>query len=325
MAIFNVRPIQRHLTFYGLLNVGGALGILAIGAAAYLFARTLPETVINPVTLILLLALVVAIGLLIVVAQKLAVKAHMEAVAAYAKASGSPFYDQEKAASLGVTFGAAGHMQDARNQRIMDAVKGPDWLYYDFTYDLYQRSRNGDYKTQRVYYAIMSATLPRKLPHIFFDSLKARKRQFRLEFARSQIYKFEGDFNESFAVYMPDSYKVDSLSFISPEVMLALRAADDYDIEIIGDQVMLLGSLGDPKTQVPDMAAKLAAIKKELLDNIDTYRDDRLPYDQGRNMVAKAGSQLRGSSVSFWVSVITSAVAILFLLIRFILGFFQYP
>jgi hypothetical protein len=83
------------------------------------------------------------------------------------------------------------------------------------------------------------------------------------------------------------------MSFISPEVMWALRDARDYDIEIYGNRLFLYGPLSDPEAQLQDMSAKLGEIKKQLAHNITTYRDERLPFAEGRKRVAATGVSLK--------------------------------
>lgn len=179
-----------------------------------------------------------------------------------------------------------------RNANFTNVIDGDDWHYADFSYDIFKKTKYGEYRAITVYYSVISTKLPRSLPRIFFDSFKARKRQFRLTFSGKQLHSFEGDFDKHFATYFPYNYHIDNLSFLTPEVLWALRAADDYDIEIVGDQLYLYGDLRDPATQIPEMAAKLTEIKQKLLHNIVTYRDERLPYEQGRQSVAGIGTVL---------------------------------
>jgi hypothetical protein len=211
-------------------------------------------------------------------------------------------------------FHTLAQIEGARHITVRNYVAGNDWLYAEISYEIRPRSRGSEYHAATVYYGVMSTPLPRKLPHVFFDSIKARRRQFRFHFARSQRQSLEGDFDKHFVTYVPEGYHIDGLSFISPDVMLKLRDAGDYDTEILGDQLVMYGPLGDPTSQLPDMAAKLAAIKQELLDNILTYRDQRLPYELGRKMVAGGGMALRRSR--FWAIVGTIATVV-YILIRF--------
>ncbi len=203
------------------------------------------------------------------------------------------------------TLGAVDEIHNVRDPKVSNLLIGPGWQYCDFSYTIYGHFKYGEYEQARVFYGVLAFDLPRKLPNIFFDSKKARRRQFRFHFARQQRHSLEGDFDKYFVTYFPEQYTVDSLSFISPEVMLALRAAHDYDIEIVSDKLFLYGPLYEPQAQLADMLAKGATIKQKLLNNIITYRDHRLPYEEGRQNVSKLGASLQYSK--FWkiVAIIT--------------------
>lgn len=210
-------------------------------------------------------------------------------------------------------LGAIDELHGARDPKITNVVGTPDWTYGDFTYNLYGRLKNSEYVKAKVYYGVMTTQLPRELPNVFFDSIKARHRQFRLHFARDQRHSLEGDFDKYFVTYFPAGYTIDSMSFISPEVMWALRAAKDYDIEIYGNRLFLYGPLFDPGQQLPDMSAKILEIKKQLADNVTTYRDARLPFAEGRKRVAAQAVNLKISK--FW-TIVSTAILIGYVLLQ---------
>jgi len=234
--------------------------------------------------------------------QRVSVKLHDRAMHRYAEAHALTF------AKTGTRdfireLGSIDELNDTEGQTVNHLLIGPDWKYGDLSFRTHLLSGAGKHTGTTVYYSVMSTQLSRDLPNIIFDSKKARGRQFRLQFAKKQVHRLEGDFNTFFATYFPHGYTIDSMSFISPEVMWAMRNAADYDIEIYGDRLFLYGSVYDPERQIPDMAAKLLAIKKELADNINTYRDDRLPYTEGRQRVSVEGAKLTMSL--FWPLAIT--------------------
>jgi hypothetical protein len=182
-----------------------------------------------------------------------------------------------------------------RDRRLSNYIQAPDWEYSEFSYVVYRRTKHGEYPYETVYYGVMSIQLPRILPHVFFDSKHARGRQFRWVFTHDQKHSLEGDFDQYFTTYFPPDYTIDGLSFITPEVMWALRAAGDYDIEIIGDRLYLYAPIYDDENRIQDMADKLLTIKEKLLHNILTYRDQRLPGLEGKTMVAPMGMHLKKS------------------------------
>jgi hypothetical protein len=206
------------------------------------------------------------------------------------------------------------HVAD-RDRKYDNGYRTKDWEYTDIEYAVYQQSRNGEHKVAIIYYAVMSMPLPRMLPNVLFDSLKQRGRQFKPIFDAKQEHRLEGNFDRHFMTYFAQDYTIDSLSFITPDVMEALIAADDYDVEIIGDQVMIYGPVYEPTLQIPEMIQKLQLIKKQLLDNILTYRDQRLPYEEGRQAVAPQGMFLKRRKESVWATVI---FIILYIILEFI-------
>jgi hypothetical protein len=210
-------------------------------------------------------------------------------------------------------LGAIDNLHGARDPAITNVISTPNWTYGDFTYNLYGRLKNSEYVKARVYYGIMTTQLPRELPNVFFDSIKARRRQFRLHFAKEQRHGLEGDFDKYFVTYFPDGYTIDSMSFISPEVMWAMRSAGDYDIEIYGNRLFLYGPLFDPEQQLADMSTKILEIKKQLVDNVTTYRDERLPFALGRKRVAAQAVNLRLSK--FW-TIISFAFIVGYILVQ---------
>jgi hypothetical protein len=211
-----------------------------------------------------------------------------------------------------ITKGAVDELRGVRSLKAGNVISHDDWTYCDLTYALYGRTRGGEYQRATVYYGVMSVKLPRALPNVFFDSIKARRRQFRFVFARQQKHSLEGDFDKHFVTYFPPDYTIDSMSFISPEVMWALRAANAYDIEIAGDRLFLYGPLYNPNEQIPDMLAKAHDIKKQLLNNILTYRDDRLPYAEGRLAVTPKGATLKRST--FW-TIVGAVIGVAYLIL----------
>lgn len=209
------------------------------------------------------------------------------------------------------------NLNQAREPELNNILRSPEWSYGELAYKKYRKMKNGEYHALTFFYAVMSVELPRELPHVFFDSLRARKRQFRFHFAKDQQISLEGNFDKYFAAYCPDGYTIDFLSFISPDVMLSLIDAKDYDIEIVGNRLFLYSSIRDPFVQIEDMRTKIVAVKKQLLDNILTYRDERLPAEIGRKTVSISGVRLKRSR--FWQIVAMAWTVIILVVYIFII------
>lgn len=203
-----------------------------------------------------------------------------------------------------------------RDVQFKNLIVQPDWEYAELTIPTYSYTKNGDYKSQEIYYGIMAVELPRALPNIFFDSKKARGKQFKSQFASRQQHSLEGDFDNYFVTYFPPTYTIDGLSVITPEVMEALEEAQEYDVEILGNRLYLYGPLLPPAEQLSDMYEKAANIKQKLLNNILTYRDQRLPSSIGRQRVALEGMRLQKAANRWWIGLI---FVVLYYLVTFLI------
>ncbi|HEX3082777.1 MAG TPA: hypothetical protein VHQ86_06045, partial [Candidatus Saccharimonadia bacterium] len=177
-------------------------------------------------------------------------------------------------------------------------TQGPEWSLYDAVFNFYRQTKYGQYLAKQAYYTVAEFQLDRQVPHIIFDSKQSKRYQFKYLYLRSQRLSFEGNFDTFFEVYAPETYQIDSLSFITPEVMEAMLAAKDYDIELTGDKVLLyapLLGLGE-LDQLKSLGQKVSA---QLNDNLDTYRDDRLTGQQRVKDVSPFGRRLLKSPLKF--------------------------
>ncbi|PLS80769.1 hypothetical protein CYG49_04045 [Candidatus Saccharibacteria bacterium] len=179
-----------------------------------------------------------------------------------------------------------------RDTTLCNSLTGNGWQYADYSYAVYRRTKHGEYKAENIYYSVLELDLPRALPNLLFDSPKTHRRQFKHTFDSSQVHKLEGNFDKHFITYFPKFYSIDALSIISPEVMQAMIDADEYDIEISGNKLFFYRPLM-PVEYIPEMVRKGEAIKQKLLNNIVTYKDERLDGGDGRKGVSMYGHQLR--------------------------------
>ena len=189
--------------------------------------------------------------------------------------------------------------------------KSSDAALYYAIFNFYRKDRYGNkYLNKQAYYTVYSTRLSRILPHVIFDSKTAKRRQFKYNYLRSQRISVQGGFDDHFDTYIPDTYHIDALSFVTPEVMEVIMNARDYDIEIIGDQLMLYGPLL-VSHDLRDIENKGMQIAHELNDNIDTYRDSRLPYASSRSNVTSFGRALLKNPARYLPVVFISGLAIL--------------
>lgn len=241
-------------------------------------------------------------------------KRHIQNLVALAEASGWEVgLPGTYAAEVGEAFGDMSlSLLGKHDEHFLTYVAAGTWQYADWCYSTYQQTKNGEYKSADVFYGAMAMPLSRIMPNVFFDSKTGRGRQFKAQFAPDQRHSLEGDFADYFDTYFAEGYTIDSLSFITPDVMEALKSAASYDIEIAKDHVLLYGPLYTDAALLNDMAAKLEAIRRQLEENITTYRDDRLPADMAATTVTPQGMFLRRKSSKWWTSLVVVVLYVAF-------------
>lgn len=187
--------------------------------------------------------------------------------------------------------------------------KDGDWHIYDTVFEFYRSTKSGRYLAKKAYYTVFEAKIERHVPHIIFDSKTSKDRQFRLLYLQSQRISLEGNFDTYFDTYSPHTYHIDSLSFITPEVMQALIEAKDYDIELVNDRVFLYGPLLDTES-IKHLQSQGIKIAAHLKDNLDTYKDDRLANREGDTTVTPFARRLLKSPMKHMPVLILSGAAL---------------
>lgn len=192
-----------------------------------------------------------------------------------------------------------------RDPQLVNYLETPNWNYIDISYCVYERTKYGEYKSAYIYCSALVGKLPRVLPNVFFDSKNQKDgRKYKATFAKDQRHSLEGDFDNYFDTYFAEGYTIDSLSFITPDVMLALENAAEYDIEIIGDRLLLYGPVYIDANKILEGASKLQAILKTLQVTASAYHDDRLLGGAGRHTVTPQGLQLKRRHRIAWATII---------------------
>jgi hypothetical protein len=196
-----------------------------------------------------------------------------------------------------------------RGHTVNNSYVGADWGYGEYQFKGYVETKGGRrYDTATFYYAVAMFTLPRKLPNVFFDSHRTGGREFSVLFDAAQKHSLESVFDNYFTTYFHEDYKIDSLSFITPEVMEVLIAAKEYDIEIYQDKLYIYNELENMPQQLEDMWRSGDSIRQKLLNNIITYRDERIDFADGRNTVSTLGLTLRRSLKPIYGAIFFGAI-----------------
>ena len=155
-------------------------------------------------------------------------------------------------------------------------------------------------------WSVSRLKLTRKLPNLVFDSTSNNQwflSNLPVTFKNSQKISLEGDFDKYFTLYAPKKYKIDTLSFITPEVMAhMIDELRDAEIEIIDNYLYIYREGNTDDYGYKLLITELFELAEEIEDNIDSYRDDRLTRMEGkaldRHNIAKAGLRLKKKRIS---------------------------
>lgn len=210
----------------------------------------------------------------------------------------------------GILFGL-GH-----SKRYMQIVGNNKFAIFNYRY-VTGSGKNS--KTHNVHVA--SWKLSRPLPHLLFDAKKNnfwRMSNIASGLDSSQKISLESTFDDHFILYSPETYDIDTLSFITPEVMeYMINKMHNYDIEVIDGEILIYGSNHIKPKDFWDLYSILHGFAAHLEDNIDSYRDQRSTQmastGDARNTIAKKGLRLKRS---VWPGLISAFIFLAYIGIR---------
>ena len=162
---------------------------------------------------------------------------------------------------------------------------------YDTVFEFYRRSKFGKYKSKEAYYTVFEARLKRTIPHLLFDSKLAKRRQFKRLYLKAQSIPLAAGFEDSFEAYAPKHYQIDTLSFITPEVIEAMLAMKEYDIEFIGDSLLCYAPLLEQE-KLKAFQSKCLNLLSCLNDHLGFYQDSHLEGAKKKTEVTDFGKEL---------------------------------
>ena len=124
------------------------------------------------------------------------------------------------------------------------------------------------------------------------DSVAAKDKQFKYLYTKSQRIFLGSGFDKHFEVYAPMYYELDTLSFITPEIMVKMIDLKDCDIELIRGSILFYASLLSEE-QLELFIVKCLHLHAALNRNLASYQDSWTNKSSG---VTEFGKQLvRGS------------------------------
>ncbi len=177
------------------------------------------------------------------------------------------------------------------------------WLLYDtFLYPGKWETRHR-YRSPPQYYTVLEIQLNRPVPQLIFDSKKAAGRQFERVYASSQKLSFDAFAEGVFTAYAPQNCEIETLSFITPEVSLAMLEMDDCDIEFIGSNLLCYTQML-PTWELESFKAKCLNLHGKVNDNLS-------PGRRQTTKISPWGYQLLKSSKDYLWAFITGSVLIL--------------
>ncbi len=133
----------------------------------------------------------------------------------------------------------------AANLKARVLNKGESWWLYDATSIIH--NDKGIPIAERCY-TVFEAKLRQTTPHLVFDGKSAKGRQFKSIYSKSQQLKgiLGAEFDRLFIAYSPAHHTIETLSFITPEVIEAMQAMGDCDLEFVDNSLLCYTSFLAP-------------------------------------------------------------------------------
>ena len=117
------------------------------------------------------------------------------------------------------------------------------------------------------YYTVFEVKLRQNVPHLLFDSKVAKKQQFKSAYLSSQKFEEFVGLEKHFNLYSPKHHQIETLKFITPEVIESLIDLKDSDVELVNDSLLCYAPLleGD---QLKDFRRRCLNLQVRLNDNL---------------------------------------------------------
>ena len=167
--------------------------------------------------------------------------------------------------------------------KVIDQQAG--WWLYDVSFMVYH---DGNSVAERCY-TVFEIGLRQTTPHLVFDSKRAKGQQFRTIYLKSQQVPFSGDLDQKFVAYYPKHHEIDTLSFITPEVIDSLLTLDRYDFEFLHGRLFCYAPFLFPD-ELDSFRSQCLGLHAKVNDNLRWHQ----PADQA---VKSFGRQLMKRSV----------------------------
>ena len=198
-------------------------------------------------------------------------------------------------------------------KKIKVIKEGGFWQLYDAIFVIYKKKKRTRKETaDRPYYTVFEAKFNRMTPHVVFDSVTAKKKQFQHLYLGSQKTALGAGFDQHFETYVPQHYDLDALSFITPEVMAKMIDIKDCDIEFLQGNMLCYA----PFLNEEQLAAFLRgclALHKTTNHNLSSYKDSWL---KGGGVTEFGKQLLKNPHRALWIALFAGAILIISILLN---------
>jgi hypothetical protein len=169
-------------------------------------------------------------------------------------------------------------------------------------------------------YGYIKFSIPRNVPHLLLDA-KSNNLFGKLsnlpKLTKDQQLSLEGDFNNYFTLYAPNSYEADALYILTPDVMQTLLDnTKDFDVEIVDNNVFIYSNIPFDLTdsqELQDVLHIVSLLSKDVTEQTDYYADERIG-DRSQNIIDQKGIRLKTSKVPLIVTSLIFTAFISFIL-----------
>lgn len=259
-------------------------------------------SVLLPVTVVLVVALIIAAG---IAAATRALRDRWERMmrqTRFAEANGLAFSPRD---ADPIYPGAIFHIGDSRTA--VDHFVSTDGRQLDFGNYRYSTG-SGKNRTTRTW-GFLALRLDRRLPHMLLDARSNNglfgASNLPVTFSKDQVLSLEGDFDRHFTLYCPLEYERDALYVFTPDLMaLLIDNASAFDVEIIDDWMLVYSTapfLMHDAGSIERLLRIVDTVGAKTLTQTDRYADDRAVHAHpgpaagfGRqNTVASHGQRLK--------------------------------
>ncbi|MEP6482432.1 MAG: hypothetical protein ABJA94_10545 [Rhodoglobus sp.] len=170
----------------------------------------------------------------------------------------------------------------------------------------------------------IAVNLGRNLPQMVLDSTANNRLGLSglpLGFARDQVLKLEGDFNDHFTLYAPKEYERDATYVFTPDLMaLLIDESASFDVEVIDDWMFVYSRtpfhMADPAT-LSRAFRIVELVGGKIRSQVAKYVDDRAPVVRGVvSAVAAGGRRLKASKTVLVVVLAAITLVTVFNIVR---------